>query len=216
MKYFTSFDNINYTFPDGNKRIFNNLSTRVDILDKVLEENVAFETYSIKDGETPETISYDAYGDVSFHWCIMIVNRIFSLYNDWPKTNSALNDYLITKYKKQTSASDSEVVLSNIDTNEFLQFTGSPSNGYEDSDGKYGVVYRPHHFEDTKGIQYSFDTALYTGLDVFGNAIVKPTLVPISHFQYEFNLNEAKRNIKLPNNELVQKMKIELRNIANE
>jgi len=216
MKYFTSFDNINYTFPDGKQRIFNNLSTRVDILDRVLRDNVAFETYSIKDGETPETVAYDAYGDVSFHWVILTVNKIFSLYNDWPKTQAALNDYLITKYKKQTTASDSEVILSDVSTNEFLQFAGSPSNQYEDSDGKYGVVFRPHHFEDTKGIQYSFDTALYTGLDVFGNAIIQPTLVPISHFQYEFDLNEAKRNIQLPSIELVQQMKIELRNVANE
>tara|TARA_X000001316_G_scaffold12175_1_gene6029 strand:+ start:1484 stop:2134 length:651 start_codon:yes stop_codon:yes gene_type:complete len=216
MKYFTSFDNINYTFPDGKQRIFNNLSTRIDILDRVLRDNVAFETYSIKDGETPETVAYDAYGDVSFHWVILTVNKIFSLYNDWPKTQAALNDYLITKYKKQTTASDSEVILSDISTNEFLQFAGSPSNQFEDSDGKYGVVFRPHHFEDTKGIQYSFDTALYTGLDVFGNAIIQPTLVPISHFQYEFDLNEAKRNIQLPSIQLVQQIKIELRNVANE
>ena len=182
----------------------------------MLRDNVAFETYSIKDGETPETVAYDAYGDVSFHWVILTVNKIFSLYNDWPKTQAALNDYLITKYKKQTTASDSEVILSDISTNEFLQFAGSPSNQFEDSDGKYGVVFRPHHFEDTKGIQYSFDTALYTGLDVFGNAIIQPTLVPISHFQYEFDLNEAKRNIQLPSIQLVQQIKIELRNVANE
>ena len=216
MKYFTSFDNINYTFPDGKSRIFNNLSTRVDILEKVLHDNVSFENYTIRDGETPETISYDAYGDVSFHWCIMIVNRVFSLYNDWPKTQHALNDYLINKYRYQTTQSDSEVVLSNIDTNEFLQFTGSPSNKYEDSDGNYGVIYRPHHFEDLKGVHYSFDTASYTGNDVFGNGIIQPTLIPISHFQYEFDINELKRNIELPSNELVQQMKIELRNIANE
>ena len=74
MKYFTSFDNINYTFPDSKQRIFNNLSTRVDILDRVLRDNVAFETYSIKDGETPETVAYDAYGDVSFHWVILGVD----------------------------------------------------------------------------------------------------------------------------------------------
>ena len=60
MKYFTSFDNINYTFPDGVSRVFNNLSTRVDLLEKVLESNTNFEEYFVKDGERPETTGSNA------------------------------------------------------------------------------------------------------------------------------------------------------------
>jgi len=216
MKYFTSFDNINYTFPDGVSRVFNNLSTRVDLLEKVLESNTNFEEYFVKDGETPETISYDAYGDVSYHWCIMIVNRTFSLYNHWPKTQKQLDDYLFDKYKTQITMSDSEVVLSRLVTNEFLRFAGSPANGFEDSDGKYGVLYRPHHFEDTNAVVYSFDTGTYVGLDAFGNTVIRPTLTPVSIYDYEFELNETKRSIKIPSQQLVEQMKNELRNIANE
>lgn len=216
MKYFTSFDYINYTFPDGVSRVFNNLSTRVDVLEKILESNTNFQEYNIKDGETPETISYDVYGDVSYHWCIMIVNKTYSLYNDWPKTQKQLNTYLLDKYRTQKTMSDSEVVLSDLVTNEFIRFAGSPSNLFEDSDGKYGVLYRPHHFEDAKGVVYSFDTGTYYGKDVFGNTYVQPTLTPVSIYDYEFELNEAKRNIIIPNQNLVEIMKTELRNLANE
>jgi hypothetical protein len=191
MKYFTSFDYINYTFPDGVSRVFNNLSTRVDVLDKILESNTNFQEYNIKD-------------------------KTYSLYNDWPKTQKQLNTYLLDKYRTQKTMSDSEVVLSDLVTNEFIRFAGSPSNSFEDSDGKYGVLYRPHHFEDAKGVVYSFDTGTYYGNDVFGNTYVQPTLTPVSIYDYEFELNEAKRNIIIPNQNLVEIMKTELRNLANE
>lgn len=184
--------------------------------DKVIKDLTNFTPYYVKENETPEIISYNYFGSVKYHWCIMLVNNIISLYDDWPKSTSTLNNYLIEKYKNQRTVSDSEVVLSDVKANELIYFTGSPSNNFEDSDGKYGVLFRPHHFEDNEKNYYSFDTAFGDTKNAFGYSYTRPVLTPISIYTYEFELNEAKRDIIIPNGKLIEQMEKELKKLTNE
>jgi len=216
MSYFNNFNYIEYQFPDNKVRLFKNLSTRLTLLDKVLLDQTNFQPYYVKENETPEHISFNTYGTVKFHWCIMLANNIMNLYNDWPKTSRQLDSFLLEKYRVQRKPNDSEVTLSDVDTRELIYFTGSTSNNFEDSDGVHGVKYRPHHFEDTNGNYYSFDTKFGETKDAFNRQYTRPTLTPVSIFTYEFNLNEAKRDIIIPNSNLVQQMEKELRKLTNE
>lgn len=216
MSYFNSFKYINYNFPDNIQRQYKNLSVRLDLLDKVKNDLSSFQPYYVKENETPEIVSYNFYDTVDFHWCIMIVNNMVNLYTDWPKPTKVLDKVLLEKYRKQISQHDSEVVLSDISTNELIYFTGSPSNNYQDSDGKYGVIYRPHHFEDTDKNIYSVDTPTSEAKNAFGRLIIRPILTPVSHYSYEFDLNESKRNIVIPSSTLVRQMEIELKKLLNE
>lgn len=216
MSYFSSYQYIQYQFPDNKNRFFKNLSTRMILRDSVIKDLTNFTPYYVKDNETPEIISFNTYGSVDYHWCIMLVNNVISVYNDWPRSTYSLEEYLVEKYKNQKSVTDSEVELSDIDTKELIYFTGSPSNNYEDSDGKYGVLFRPHHFEDADKNYYSFDTAFGDTKNAFGYFYTRPVLTPISIFTYEFELNEAKRDILLPNSKLIEQMEKELKKITNE
>ena len=216
MSYFKNFKYLEYQFPDNKVRLFKNISTRLAMLDRVIEDQTNFQPYYVKEDEAPEHISYNFYGTVKYHWCILLVNNIMSIYNDWPKSSNQLIDYLVEKYKNQRNQNDSDVVLSEVDTKELIYFTGTPSNGYEDSDGVQGVVYRPQHFEDDEKNYYSFDTNFGDAKDAFNNSYTRPTLTPISIFTYEFELNEAKRNILVPSSSLVQQMEKELRKLTNE
>ena len=98
-------------------------------------------------------------------------------------------------------------------TLEFINFKGSPSNSYEDSDGVYGVVYRPRHFVDNDKNIYSFDSAFGASIDSFGRTITRPTLYPVSYFEHEFDINETNRTISLPSKNMVEQMENELRKI---
>lgn len=213
MSYFSQFNKLNYTFPDGTSRLFNNLSIRLNLLDRVKKEDTRFESYYIKDGETPDIVSYKAYERSDYHWCILLANNIFNVYKEWPRTNFQLEEYLIEKYKTQKNQLDSEIILSRTATLEFVNFKGSPSNGYEDSDGVYGVVYRPRHFVDDDKNIYSFDSAFGASIDSFGRTITRPTLYPVSYFEHEFNINEANRTISLPSKNMVEQMENELRKL---
>jgi hypothetical protein len=54
--------------------------------------------YYIGDGESPDMVSYRSYGTPKFGYIIMMTNNIHSIYDDWPKSSSALKKYIIEKY----------------------------------------------------------------------------------------------------------------------
>ena len=151
--YFSEFPYINYEFPDGMVRNYKNISIRPGIVQEVYGSASNIEEYTVQDGETPETIAYKIYSDVNLHWAIMLANNVMNIYTDWPMSSAQFQSHLQTKYTKQKNQNDSEVEMSETETNEFLEFTGSPSNNFQSINSK-GVVLRPHHFEDKNGIEY--------------------------------------------------------------
>lgn len=215
MSYFKHFNYINYSFPDGKSRFFKNLSVRLNLKDKVIKRDTRFSSYYIKDGETPDIVSAKTYNKSEYHWCILLANNITNMYTQWPKTSQQLEDYLVNKYKTQKNQAGDKVVLSRLKTLELVNFTGSPSNNYEDSDGS-GVIYRPRHFVDTEDNIYSFDTASGEYRDAYNRLLVRPTLTPVSYSTHEFNINEKNRTIALPSINLIEQMEKELRILTNE
>jgi hypothetical protein len=215
MSYFKHFNYINYSFPDGKSRFFKNLSVRLNLKDNVIKKDTRFSKYYIKDGETPDIISAKTYNKSDYHWCILLANNITNMYTQWPKGPQQLNDHLVKKYQTQTNQAGNKVVLSRLKTLEFINFTGSPSNNYEDSDGS-GVIYRPRHFVDIEENIYSFETASGEYRDAYNRLLVRPTLTPVSYFTHEFNINEKNRTIALPSINLIEQMEKELRILTNE
>ena len=59
-----------------------------------------FEKHIIVDGENPEILAYQFYGDSELHWIILYANGASMLnpYYDWPMTNYDLNKFVDTKY----------------------------------------------------------------------------------------------------------------------
>ena len=215
MSYFKHFNYINYSFPDGKSRFFKNLSVRLNLKDNVIKKDTRFSKYYIKDGETPDIISAKTYNKSDYHWCILLANNITNMYTQWPKTSQQLEDHLVKKYQTQRNQSGDKVVLSRLKTLEFINFTGSPSNNYEDSDGS-GVIYRPRHFVDIEENIYSFETASGEYRDAYNRLLVRPTLTPVSYFTHEFNNNEKNRTIALPSINFIEQMEKELRILTNE
>lgn len=213
--YFKKFPYVGYQFPDNYVRNYKNISIRPAVADKVLGLASSLEDYSIQDGETPETIAFDFFDDANLHWVIMLVNNVMNIYNDWPKTTHQLESYLIEKYKTQSDSDGNTVILSEAETLELIEFTGTPSNDYKSYINGTTVKIQPHHFKDADGEVYSYDTKDLT-TDAFGNVLTTVEKFPVSIYEYEFELNEEKRNILLPSTSIVQKMNKELAKLLNE
>lgn len=213
--YFNKFPFIDYQFPDNYIRSFNNISIRPAVVEKVLTMASSLEDYTIKDGETPETIAFDVYGDSTFHWVILLVNNITNIYTEWPKMQNQFDEYLYSKYKNQFDSDGTAVILTKDETNELLEFKGAPNNNYEGYINNTTVKIKPYNFIDTEKTQYTYETK-NQNVDTFGNTIILPELFPVSYYEYEFELNERKRNIKIPSVSIVQKMKKELTKLLNE
>ena len=221
MSYFRAFPYVNYEFPSGVIKRYKNLSLRPAIVEELLKSPSNLETYSIQEGDTPEIIAFDKYGDVSMHWVIMLCNDILNIYNDWPMTTEVMEAYLLDKYRVQKDLDGVERTLTDTQIGEFVDFVGLPDDYYtseinlHDSDNSPKVRLRPHHFIDADGYEYSLDT-LGATTDAKGRYFDLPTLTPISHYDYEFSLNEAGRNIYVPYSKVAQRIKRELRELLNE
>ena len=97
--YFASFPKIKYdSVGQGNPKIVTNLLRRVAIRTKVKDNTMLYDTYDVKNGETPESIADKLYDNPELHWIVMMVNDITDRYHQWPMMEQQFNTYVNEKY----------------------------------------------------------------------------------------------------------------------
>ena len=85
--YFSNFPSIVYD-ASGNFdfKVVTNLLRRVALRQKIKENTLVFDTYDVKNGETPEILADKLYGDSELHWVILLINNVTDRYHQWPKS----------------------------------------------------------------------------------------------------------------------------------
>ena len=97
--YFKQFPTIPYdSHGTGKFKDVKNLLRRVAIRSKVKTNTMVYDTYDVKNGETPESIAFKLYGDAELHWVIMLVNDITDRYHDWPMSEAQFLQFVNDKY----------------------------------------------------------------------------------------------------------------------
>jgi len=91
--YFTNFPVINYL---DNPAI--NLLASVKIRDVVKNNVNVFYPYVVKDGERPDHIAADYYGDARYSWLIYLANDIIDPYYQWPMPTGDFKKFIVKKY----------------------------------------------------------------------------------------------------------------------
>lgn len=59
---------------------------------------ISYRPYVVKNGERPDQVSYQFYNTPDYDWIILLVNDMYSVYDDWPKGDEALLSYMVEKY----------------------------------------------------------------------------------------------------------------------
>ena len=99
MSYFSNFPVIPYDSEgNGELKDVTNLLRRVVVRTKVEDNTAVFDTYDVKEGETPEMIAHKLYGDINLHWVILLFNKVKDRYHDWPMTQQQFDLYMKDKY----------------------------------------------------------------------------------------------------------------------
>jgi hypothetical protein len=172
MLYFTYFSKIQYRIPNSKKYISaTNITKRFAISNFLKNSAVTFDEYYIQDGERPETIAYDYYGDVSMDWLVLLTNEIHDPYFQWALSYEQFNAYLRDKYGS---------VEYTMKTNHHYEQIIQQRREYSD-DGIQRIV-----SEKTLIVDYS----TYTSLAAFERKA-------ITIYDYENDLNETRRHIYL-------------------
>jgi hypothetical protein len=115
--YFSKFPQIIYDAKgNGNFQIVTNMLKRVALKTKVRTNTLLYDTYDVKEGETPESIAFKLYGDSEYHWIVLYVNNITDRYHDWPMSTPQFLDFVNEKYANPDALHHYEIPQSSGDT----------------------------------------------------------------------------------------------------
>ena len=132
--YFANFPLIVYdSVGDGNFKIVTNLLKRVALRAKVRTNTLLYDTYDVKEGETPEMIADKLYDDPELHWVILFVNNITDRYHQWPMNFGQFNTFIADKYSNIDAVHHYEVSQTSGDTSIKIDI-GTDTTGYSEAD----------------------------------------------------------------------------------
>jgi hypothetical protein len=115
--YFENFPLIPYdSVGDGQFKIVTNLLKRVAMRSKVKTNVMMFDTYDVKEGETPEIIADKLYDDPELHWIVLLMNNVTDRYHQWPMNNNQFLSYMDDKYTNQNAVHHYEISQVSGDT----------------------------------------------------------------------------------------------------
>ena len=99
MAYFDRFPLMAYDMA-GNKqyKLLPDILRRVKLRSGLRSGAFLFDNYDVADGERPEDIAFQQYGDPELHWVILMTNNITDRYYQWPLTQPQFAEHLTDKY----------------------------------------------------------------------------------------------------------------------
>ena len=115
--YFSNFPTIPYDSKGtGEFKDVKNLLRRIGIRAKVKTNTMLYDTYDVKNGETPESIAFKLYDDAELHWIVMLVNNITHRFHDWPLSEAQFLNFVNEKYSNPDAIHHYEIEQESGDT----------------------------------------------------------------------------------------------------
>tara|TARA_B100001057_G_C22641207_1_gene868295 strand:+ start:329 stop:952 length:624 start_codon:yes stop_codon:yes gene_type:complete len=178
MSYFNKIPNLLYLKYtknpyDGQWIEIKNIFSRIKLVDDVKGNISTFNDYIIEDGDRPDTISFDMYGDPNYDWTILLLNNMINFYEDWPKSKTALDSYVTYKYQNPEDVHHYETI--------------------EQLQNEKVVVAKGIRVDEA----YQYVTA--EGITLTKTQ----SRISVSNYSYEINKNEQKRDILLLKPDLI-------------
>jgi len=153
-----------------------NIMKRISFKPSVIEDISDYYPYRVKDGERPDIISHQKYGSVAYAYLIMLINDIYDPLFDWPLSSQQFEKYLINKYGSVSSSMGTTKYYYQIIRAEVAK-TGTS--------------------ERIPAVKFIVDQTTYDALGT-GDRTTQ------SQYEWEDELNDNKRDIKLIDASLIQ------------
>ena len=127
--YFKEFPTIPYD-SEGNGKFkdVKNLLRRVGVRAKIKTNTSLYDTYDVKNGESPESIAHKLYGDSELHWVILLLNNVTDRFHDWPMSEAQFLQFVNDKYDNVDDIHHYEISQSSGDTSKKINIGISNSD----------------------------------------------------------------------------------------
>lgn len=220
MAFFTKFPTIPYDI-DGKRltkySIATNIFFRVAIIRSVLTNLSSYYEYLIKNDDTPEILAEKIYNDPNAHWIILMANDIVDAQYDWPLNNDDFDKYIIKKYGSieiaQTTIHHYEKIVTRteeltgiVDERKFIVDRVKLTNNSMD------VPY--DYYEGTGSLPETQEVNTYNLSS--GKTIIETIdRNAVTNYDYENEVNERKRAIKIIKPEYYSQIMREFESLTN-
>tara|TARA_R110000764_G_scaffold616_3_gene2361 strand:+ start:102 stop:650 length:549 start_codon:yes stop_codon:yes gene_type:complete len=127
--------------------------------------------YTVEEGMKPEDVAFYYYGDAELAWLVLLANDVIDPYTHWPKSQPNLESYIKKQYATQSGTTGDAVLIWSKNT--------SITNNIKHYESRYVPDVKINHT----------------------TYVANPTAEfrPIRIYDYEFALNESRRQILLFN-----------------
>lgn len=88
-----------------NNVLLTDLTTRIKVRDKYLDNDDLYYIYEFQEGDTAEILASKYYGSPELHWIILVTNMIFDPNFDFPMPSDVFYKYIDDKYKNNSGVS---------------------------------------------------------------------------------------------------------------
>ena len=177
--YFTNLPKVGYDINGTGKDTFRsvtNIMKRVKFKPSVLEDISNYYPYYVKEGERPDIIANEQYGNIGYAYLILLVNDIYDPNFDWPLSSQIFEKYIINKYGSVT------IAISGV--KHYYQLVRAE-------------VTRTGTSERIPEVKFVVDETTYDALDSGDRST-------LSNYDHEVELNDAKREIRLINPDFIK------------
>ena len=213
-KYFNYFPKTFYTSNNDVNGVeaITNIISRFAFDSQLKENTSAFYPYQVQDSDTPEIIADKYYGNVEYHWVVLLFNSIIDPQFDWPLKNDTLIDYIDKKYTANGSA--------NTPAQSGLTWALSENN----VQGYFKVVTTTANDGTITQEKITIDANTYANVITGSNTYttqagefvtVVTTRETQSYYTYETNLNESKREINLIKSDFLPQIEKEFKRVIS-
>lgn len=223
--YFEKFPKTVYTLDEYKSgQIVTDILRRTKFVNQLVENFAFFDEYDVQDGETPEIVADLFYNNPQLHWIILHANEIVDPRFEWPLDEYNLYQFTSSKYNSPTaihhfvnnsgniingnvriSTTDNKFANFNVgdvvtnNTNVGVGFITGKGSQFIGSDCCITLTVTSGGFQTGDTVINSSNTLL--SANVNGTNTFSGTAV--TNFQYESELNETRRRIKVIKPELV-------------
>ena len=212
-KYFNYFPKTFYTSNNDVNGVeaITNIISRFAFDSQLKENTSAFYPYQVQDSDTPEIIADKYYGNVEYHWVVLLFNNIIDPQFDWPLKSDTLIDYIDKKYTANGTA--------NTPAQSGLSWALSENN----VQGYFKVITSTANDGTITTEKITIDANTYANVTTGSNTYttqagevvtIRTTKETQSYYTYETNLNESKREINLIKSDFLPQIEKEFKRIV--
>lgn len=196
MFYFNTLPKIITPDQNGYSIFLTNLVARAKLIGQLKDNPMLFYEYAIQEGDTPEIVAEKYYGDPYRFWIVLLSNELLNPLWDWPMSDNMFLDYINTKYKTE---SEDENETPYVYTNTTVYLYQKIITTKNSDSGIENITKVPMTLT-----QYNALTPSITNFNLpSGSATVTITKKIITIYDYEYELNDNRRQIKLLNSDYV-------------